>query len=298
MSGRLTGRVAFITGAARGQGRAHAIALAREGADVVCLDVPDSLQTLPYSPGTAEDLKETVAAVEALDRRAIAVHGDVRRQEDLDAVVERAVSELGRLDVVVANAGIWALAPAWEITEQQWAEMIDVVLSGPWRTMKAAAPHLLAQGSGSVILTSSVNGLEAGPGFAHYTAAKHGVIGLMKSLAVEMAPYGVRCNAICPGFVDTKMNDWQGSYDMMAGHPGGTPEDRAESARNWHALAGLGMLTPETISRAVVFLASDDAVDITGVALPVDGGHMVLPSFNTAPVREPLSWASRNSAAR
>jgi NAD(P)-dependent dehydrogenase (short-subunit alcohol dehydrogenase family) len=163
MSGRIAGRVAFITGAARGQGRAHAIALAREGADVVCLDVPNNLETLPYSPGTAEDLKETVAAVEALDRRAIAVHGDVRRQEDLDAAVERAISELGRLDIVVANAGIWGLTPAWEITEQQWVEMVDVVLSGPWRTVKAAAPHLLAQGSGSVILTSSVNGLEAGP---------------------------------------------------------------------------------------------------------------------------------------
>ena len=145
MTGRLEGRVAFITGAARGQGRAHAIALAREGADVVCLDVPDDLETLPYAPGTAEDLEQTVAAVEALDRRAIAVQGDVRRQEDLDAAVERTVSDLGRLDVVVANAGIWALTPAWEITEQQWAEMIDVVLSGPWRTVKAAAPHLLAR---------------------------------------------------------------------------------------------------------------------------------------------------------
>jgi NAD(P)-dependent dehydrogenase (short-subunit alcohol dehydrogenase family) len=144
----------------------------------------------------------------------------------------------------------------------------------------------------------SVNGLEAGPNFAHYTAAKHGVIGLMKSLAVEMAPYGVRCNAICPGFVDTRMNDWQGCYDMMAGHPGGTPEDRVESSRNWSALAGRAMLTPETISRAAVFLASDDAADITGVALPVDGGHMVLPSFNTAPVREPLSWSSTTSGTR
>jgi SDR family mycofactocin-dependent oxidoreductase len=291
MTGRLAGRVAFITGAARGQGREHAIALARAGADVVCLDVPDGIASLPYPPGTAEDLAETVAAVEALDRRAIAVHGDVRRQEDLDRAVERAVGDLGGLDIVVANAGIWALAPAWEITEQQWAEMVDVVLSGPWRTVKAAAPHLLARGSGSVVLTSSVNGLEAGPNYAHYTAAKHGVIGLMRSLAVEMAPYGVRCNAICPGFVDTRMNDWQGCYDMMAGHPGGTPQDRVESSRNWSALAGRAMLRPQSMSAAVVFLASDDAADITGVALPVDGGHMVLPGHNTAPVREPLPFA-------
>ena len=108
-------------------------------------------------------------------------------------------------------------------------EMVDVVLSGPWRTVKAAAPHLLARGSGSVILTSSVNGLEAGPNYAHHTPAEHGVIGLMKSLAVEMAPYGVRCNAICPGFVDTRMNDWQGCYDMRAGQPGGTPQDRRKA---------------------------------------------------------------------
>jgi SDR family mycofactocin-dependent oxidoreductase len=298
VTGRLAGRVALITGAARGQGREHAIALAGAGADVVCLDVPDTIESLPYAPGSAEDLAETVAAVEALDRRAIAVQGDVRRQEDLDLAVERAVRDLGGLDIVVANAGIWALAPAWEITELQWAEMVDVVLSGPWRTVKAAAPHLLAQGSGSVILTSSVNGLEAGPDYAHYTAAKHGVIGLMRSLAVEMAPYGVRCNAICPGFVDTKMNDWQGCYDMMAGHPGGTPEDREESSRHWSALAGRAMLRPKSMSGAVVFLASDDAADITGVALPVDGGHMVLPGFNSAPVREPLPFAPTTTDAR
>jgi SDR family mycofactocin-dependent oxidoreductase len=297
MADRLRGRVALITGAARGQGREHAIALAREGADVVCLDVPEDIESLPYSPGTAEDLAETVAAVEAQDRRAIAVHGDVRRQGDLDLAVERAVTDLGGLDIVVANAGIWALAPSWEITEQQWSEMIDVVLAGPWRTVKAAAPHLLAQGSGSVILTSSVNGLEAGAGYAHYTAAKHGVIGLMRSLAVEMAPYGVRCNAICPGFVDTRMNDWQGTYDMMAGHPGGTPEDRAEASRHWSALAGRAMLRPRSISGAVLFLASDDAADVTGVALPVDGGHMVLPGFNSSPVREPLPFPAATAGA-
>lgn len=298
MTGRLLGRVAFITGAARGQGREHAIALAKEGANLVCLDVPNTMESLLYPAGTAEELAETVAAVEALDRRAIAVHGDVRQQDDLDLAVERAISELGGLDIVVANAGIWAVAPVWEITEQQWSEMVDVVMSGPWRTVKAAAPHLLAQGSGSVILTASVNGLEAGPTFAHYTAAKHGVLGLMKSVAVEMAPYNVRCNAILPGIVDAKMNDWQGAYDMMAGHPGGTPEDRVEASRHGSALAGRGLLRPQSVSGAVVFLASDDAADITGVALPVDGGHLVLPSFNPSPARETLPFGSSASQAR
>jgi SDR family mycofactocin-dependent oxidoreductase len=281
----LTGQVAFVTGAARGQGRSHALALAAAGADIVAVDACADVETAPYPLATPADLESTVKEIEALDRRVVAVECDVRSSAGLDQAVERAVAELGRIDILVANAGIWALGKLWELTEQQWQEMLDINLTGAWRSVKAVVPTMIAQKSGAIVLTSSVNGFEAGPGMTHYVAAKHGVLGLMKNAAIELGPYNIRCNAICPGFVDTKMNEWQGAYDMMAGHEGGTPQDRVEAAYNWTALATRGALSPASISRSVVFLASDDARDITGVALSVDGGHAILPGLNTNPVR-------------
>lgn len=281
----LTGRVALITGAARGQGRAHALALARAGADVVLLDMCENLSSVPYELATAEDLKQTAADVEEFGVRAYATVCDVRDDSALARAVSDAADALGPVDILVANAGIWTLAPLWEITDDQWQQMLDVNLTGVWRTMKAVLPAMIARRSGSIILTSSTNGLEAGPGFAHYTAAKHGVLGLMKTAAVELGPHNIRCNAVCPGFVDSKMNDWQGAWDMMKGGPGGTHEDRGSAAYNWPALAGRSMIDPSAISAAVAWLASDAASEITGVALPIDAGHLVLPGFNHAPVR-------------
>lgn len=284
MSG-LSGRVALITGAARGQGRAHALALAKAGADVALLDMCEDLSSVPYALATQADLKQTVADVEALGGRVFATNCDVRDSAALQAAVEEANGALGPVDVLVANAGIWTLAPLWEITDDQWQQMLDVNLTGVWRTMKAVLPEMMARRSGSIVLTSSTNGFEAGPGFAHYTAAKHGVLGLMKTAAVELGPYNIRCNAVCPGFVDSKMNDWQGAWDMMKGGPGGTHEDRGSAAYNWPALAGRSMIDPSAISAAVAWLASDAAAEITGVALPIDAGHLVLPGFNHNPVR-------------
>ncbi|TQS43398.1 mycofactocin-coupled SDR family oxidoreductase [Cryptosporangium phraense] len=281
----LTGQVALVTGAARGQGRAHALALAAAGADVVVVDVCHDLELAPYPLSRPADLAETAEAVEALDRRVVTVEADVRSQADLDGAVQQALAEFGRLDVLVANAGIWALGALWELTENQWNDMIDVNLSGAWRSIKAVAPTMIAQGSGSIVVTSSVNGLEPGAGMGHYVAAKHGVIGLVRNAAIELGPHNVRCNAVCPGIVDTKMNDWPGSYDFIAGGTGGMPEDRERNAYHWSVLAGRGLLDPASISPAVVFLASDAARDITGVALPVDGGHGVLPGHNPSPVR-------------
>jgi SDR family mycofactocin-dependent oxidoreductase len=280
----LTGRVAFVTGAGRGQGRSHAVALAQAGADIVGVDICRSIDTVPYALSNPDDLKETAAQVEALDRNFLLAEGDVRSSADLEAAVSRAVEEFGGIDILVANAGIWALASLWEMSEEQWQDMIDVNLTGVWRTLRAVIPTMIRQQRGSIILTASVNGLEAGAGYAHYVAAKHGVVGLMRNTALELGPYGIRCNAVCPGFIDTAMNDWQGAHDMMAGQPGGTSEDRRVGAFGWSAIAGQGMLPASAISEAVVWLASDSASRVTGVALPVDSGHMVLPGFNSNPL--------------
>jgi SDR family mycofactocin-dependent oxidoreductase len=282
----LTGQVAFVTGAARGQGRSHALALAEAGADIIAVDACHDVETAPYALATPAELEATAKEIESLDRRVIPVMCDVRDSAGLDEAVARGVAELGRIDILVANAGIWALGRLWEITESQWQEMLDINLTGAWRSVKAVVPTMIEQKRGAIVLTSSVNGFEAGGGMTHYVAAKHGVLGLMRNAAVELGPYNIRCNAICPGIVDTKMNDWPGAYDMMAGHPGGTPQDRQQNAYGWSALAGRGLLSPSSMSRSVVFLASDDARDITGVALPVDGGHAVLPGSNPNPVRD------------
>jgi SDR family mycofactocin-dependent oxidoreductase len=281
----LTGQVALVTGAARGQGRSHALALAEAGADIIAVDICADVDTAPYPMAVPADLAATAKEIEQLDRRVLAVECDVRSSTGLDEAVARGLAQFGRIDILVANAGIWALGRLWEITEAQWQEMLDINLTGAWRSVKAVVPTMIEQKRGAIVLTSSVNGFEAGGGMTHYVAAKHGVLGLMKNAAIELGPYNIRCNAVCPGIVDSKMNDWQGAYDMMAGHEGGTPQDRAYNAYGWSVLAGRGLLAPSTISRAVVFLASDDARDITGVALPVDGGHAVLPGSNPDPVR-------------
>jgi SDR family mycofactocin-dependent oxidoreductase len=279
-----TSRVALVTGAGRGQGRSHALALARAGVDIVGFDICRSIDTVPYDMATLDDLKATATEVEKLGRRFVTVEGDVRSSDDLEGAVAQAKDEFGRIDVLVANAGIWALAPLWQMTEAQWQDMIDVNLSGVWRTLRAVIPTMISQQRGAIVLTASVNGLEAGAGYAHYVAAKHGVIGLMRNTALELGQFGIRCNAVCPGFVDTAMNDWQGAHDMMIGGPGGTPEDRRVGAFGWSAIAGQGMLPAEAISEAVVWLCSDSASRISGVALPVDSGHLILPGFNANPM--------------
>jgi NAD(P)-dependent dehydrogenase (short-subunit alcohol dehydrogenase family) len=197
--GLLDGKVALITGGARGQGRAHALTSAREGADVVLVDIADQLETVPYRMATPDDLAETVRQVEALDRRALAVPADVRDQGQLDEAVRRGIAELGKIDILIANAGIWTQGPFWELSEQSWDEMIGVNLTGVWKSAKAVAPHMIERQTGSIVITSSVNGLEPGMNYAHYVAAKHGVIGLMKNIALELAPTGCAATRSTPG---------------------------------------------------------------------------------------------------
>lgn len=286
---RMQNKAVLVTGAARGQGRAHALRLAQEGADVALLDIASEsdIGTLPYPLSTLDELKAATAEVEALGARAIAIQGDTRSQTDMDAAVERTIAEFGKLDVLVANAGIFTMSPFWETSEQEWQDQIDVNLTGNWRSARAVAPHMMERRSGSIVFTASANAIEAGTNYAHYTAAKHGVLGLMRTIAIELGPYGIRCNAVCPGFVDTRMTHWQGLYDMMAGRAKGegTPEDRIRAADHGSILPGHGLIAPGSISQAVLFLASDEAADVTGVALPVDAGRLTLPGFNPSPVR-------------
>jgi SDR family mycofactocin-dependent oxidoreductase len=279
--GLLDGKTAFITGAARGQGRAHAVALARAGASIVAVDIGHDLSSVPYRLGTREDLAETVAAVEAAGGEALAVLADVRSQAELDAAVSQGIERFGGIDVCVANAGILSVADFWALSEEQWSQMIDVNLGGPWRTAKAVAPHMMERRSGSIVIIASLNALEATSGLLHYTAAKHGGLGVMRTVALELAPYGVRCNAVCPGSTDTAMINWQGMYDRFAGHEGGGRADLERGAGFYHALAPAKVLPPEAIAEAVLWLASDLSAQVTGIYVPVDAGHLLLPGVNS-----------------
>ena len=283
--GRLDGKVAFITGAARGQGRAHALTLAREGADIIGVDVLRDIGTVPYGLSTQDELDATAAEVEELDRRALFLQGDVRRQGQLDEAVSRGLSEFGHIDILCANAGIYSQANFWELTDEQWQDMIDVNLTGVWRTSKAVAPHMIERRSGAIVLTASVNGFSPGYQLSHYVAAKHGVVGLMRNYAVELAPYDIRCNAVCPGVIDTRMVNNPPLYERMAGSAGATREEAFEAVRHFHLLHGRAMMPPETVSNAILWLVSDEAVNITGVALPVDAGHNVLDGYNPIPTK-------------
>jgi SDR family mycofactocin-dependent oxidoreductase len=280
----LAGKVALVTGAARGQGRAHSLRSAQAGADVIALDIPGPLDSLNYALATKSDLDETVRLIRAQGRRALGMAADVRSQEQLDEAVTAGIRELGKIDILVANAGIWAMSPFWKLSEHDWSEMIDVNLSGAWRSAKAVAPHMIERQTGSIVITASVLGLEAGINSAHYVAAKHGIVGLMKTIARELAPYGIRCNAICPGAVRTPMIDNQASWDVFAGGPGGTEQDMIRGGYHYHAMKDATVLPAEQIADAALYLNSDLAAAVTGVALPVDAGHLLLTGYNHAPV--------------
>jgi SDR family mycofactocin-dependent oxidoreductase len=279
MSTRLDGKVAFVTGAARGQGRSHAIELAREGADIIAIDIAHDLPELGlgYSLGSAEDLAETAAEVEKLDRRIVTAAVDVRDGDALTAALDAGVAELGRLDVVAANAGIAANKVAThEITDEAWEQMLAINLTGVWKTCKAAVPHLVAGGrGGSLILTSSMAGLRGYQGIGAYTAAKHGVVGLMRVLAAELAPHSIRVNSVHPTQVETPMLLNDATYKIFRPDlENPTLEDFIPATTSMHALP-VPWAEPLDISRSVVFLASEDARLITGQTLAIDAGLMV-----------------------
>jgi SDR family mycofactocin-dependent oxidoreductase len=267
-TGLLAGKVAFVTGAARGQGRSHAVRLAQEGADIIAVDVEGPVSSdNRYPPATPEDLQETVRLVEARDRRITARQADVRDSGALDAVLGEAVPELGnRLDVVVANAGISNWNRFWEMPDEQWQTMIDVNLTGVWRTLKAAVPFMLAAGNGgSIITVSSVAGIKSLPAQGHYSAAKHGVVGLTKTAAIELGAYGIRVNSIHPWGVNTPMGHDRTIFDLFAEHP-------SYAASFASILQEPQVAEPGDISDAVVWLASDLSRSVTAAQLPLDMG--------------------------
>jgi SDR family mycofactocin-dependent oxidoreductase len=272
--GRMDGRVALITGAARGQGRAHAITLAREGADIIATDIAGPVETVGYAPATPDDLADTVKAVEALDRRIVPFAADVRDFPALKEGVDASVAELGGLDVLVANAGILnAVRPSWELDEADWQTMLDVNLSGVWHATKAAVPHLIARGpGGSVVLISSTAGLRGIPNIAHYNAAKHGVPGLSRTLANELAPHRIRVNSVHPTNVRTTMIDNESSARIYRPDLDDPTFDDALPALAKINMWDVPYLEVEDVANAVLFLACEESRYVTGAALPVDLG--------------------------
>ncbi|BCI54377.1 putative short-chain type dehydrogenase/reductase [Mycolicibacterium litorale] len=274
MAGRVEGKVAFITGAARGQGRAHAVRLAQEGADIIAVDICKQIDSVRIPLSTPEDLAETADMVKNLDRRIYTAEVDTRDFDALKAAVDAGVEQLGRLDIIVANAGIGNGGETLDKTsEGDWEDMIDVNLGGVWKTVKAGVPHILAGGrGGSIILTSSVGGLKAYPHTGHYVAAKHGVVGLMRTFAVELGAQNIRVNSVHPTNVNTPLFMNEGTMKLFRPdleNPG--PDDMKVVGQLMHTLP-IGWVEPEDIANAVLFLASDEARYITGVTLPVDGG--------------------------
>jgi (+)-trans-carveol dehydrogenase len=273
---RVEGKTALITGAARGQGRSHAIRLAEEGADIIALDLCGPLSTVPYELASPADLQETVRLVEATGRRIYGTQADVRDFDELQHAIEQGVTELGGLDIVVANAGIMSFGAAEELTSESWSQMIDVNLTGVWHTAKAAIPHIRAGGNGgSMVLTSSAMGVRPAQNLIQYTAAKHGVIGVMRNLALELASERIRVNVIMPTCVDTDMIHNDACYELFGADVPKTERSRDSLSDRFASLNTMEIpwIEPIDVSNAVLWLSSDEARYVTGVALPIDGGQ-------------------------
>jgi SDR family mycofactocin-dependent oxidoreductase len=263
--GLLDGKVAFVTGAARGQGRSHAVRLAAEGADILAFDICKEAAPVNYKVATSDDLDETVELIKAVGGRVLPVIGDVRDSTSLDRAAADAVGEFGHIDVVVANAGILTWDRFWEISDEDWEATIDVNLTGVWRTMKAVTPLMIEGGiGGSIIATSSVAGIKSLPGQAHYSASKHGVVGLVKSAAIELGRYGIRVNSIHPWGVNTDMLIDPGISRILESDPAFLP--------SYSCMLENPVAEPSDISDAVLWLASDLSRFVTGAQIPIDMG--------------------------
>ena len=285
--GRLDGRVAFITGGARGQGRAIALRFAGEGADVIVCDACEE-GSAPYPLPTEADLKETAEGVRAAGRRCVAEVADVRSQEALDKVVEQGLAAFGRLDVACANAGIFWSASLCEMTEEVWETVIGVNLTGAWHTTKAVAPHMIARRSGSLIYTVSTNGWHGGYSYSAYTASKHGMAGLMKCAALELGRHNIRANSLLPGAVNSPMMVNPYLKAFVTGSADAADEQLDQQVRHNTILPGRRMLPPEAVADAALWLASDESRHVTGAEITVDAGHTTLPHYNWDPLDTPL----------
>ncbi|MGX7727730.1 MULTISPECIES: mycofactocin-coupled SDR family oxidoreductase [unclassified Rhodococcus (in: high G+C Gram-positive bacteria)] len=271
---RLEGKVALITGAARGQGRSHALGLAKEGADIIAIDIADQIGSVPYPMASLEDLKETARLVEELGRRVVTAQADVRNLQQMQAAVADGLAEFGKIDIVCANAGIISANKVLDLTEEQWNDMIDTNLTGVFHTVKAAVPNMVERGEGgSVIFTGSTSSLSGYPNVGHYVTAKHGIVGLMHTLANELGPKGIRVNAVHPTNVNTKLLQNETFYGLFRPdleHP--TLEDSRDAFATMHSLPNIPWVEPIDITNAIIFLASDESRYITGINLPIDAG--------------------------
>ena len=268
---RCQGKVAFITGAGRGQGRSHAVRLAEEGADLILCDVPGAVEGNMVPPAAEGDLEETVAAVKQVrsDTRMLMRHADVRDPAALDDLAAEGVDELGKIDVVVANAGILNWGEFLDYSTETFQQTLDVNLTGVFNTCKATVPHIIAGGNGgSIIITSSAAGIKGQP-FTHgYTSAKHGLVGLMRGLANELGHLSIRVNSIHPTGVETKMTEASGLMDVITKYA----ETMGPLFMN---TLPVGMVDPVDISNAVVYLASDESRYVTGLELKIDAGMSI-----------------------
>ena len=267
-SGALQGRVAFITGAARGQGRAHAIRLAREGVDIIALDICAPVSdSITYPAATPEELAETARAVEAEGRKILAREVDIRDDAALRQLVAEGVEQFGRLDILVANAGVLSWGRVWELTDEQWDAVIGVNLSGTWRTLRAVIPAMIEAGNGgSIVVVSSVAGVKATPGNGHYSASKHGLVGLTNALAIELGEFGIRVNSIHPYSVDTPMIEPDLMLQVFAEHP------QYVHSFGPMPLQPNAFMTANEVADVVVWLAGDGSGTLTGAQIPVDKG--------------------------
>lgn len=260
--GALDGRVALITGGARGQGRAHAVALAAEGADIVAADAPGPMAGLTYPLGTEDDLRETAKLVEELGRRCLPISVDVRDSAQVHAAVQQTVTDLGSLDIVVANAGIVSTGPLHEVSDEMWQQLVGTNLTGVFHTLRAAIPVMRSQNFGRVVVTSSMGGRMGIPDLAAYNATKWGIIGLAKSVALEVAKNGITVNVVCPTTTQTPMVQPAGGDDV--------PDDLVRRMMKANPIPQ-PWLQPEDVSRGVVYLVTDPGV-ITGSVLEIGLG--------------------------
>ncbi|GAY11621.1 3-oxoacyl-[acyl-carrier protein] reductase [Pseudonocardia sp. N23] len=264
----LLGKVALVSGAGRGQGRSHALRLAQEGADVILIDICADISTIGYPMATEDELRETARMVRRLDRRAVIGVADVRKPEEVAAAVDRGLAELGHVDIVVANAGVLSYGFAWELSEQAWDDTVNTNLKGVWSLAKAAIPAMIERGAGgSIVITSSSAGLRGAPLMAHYVAAKHGLVGLARALAIELGEHGIRVNTVHPMGVDSSMSRDPQVAELFAKYP------QLFGPLGESLLPKQGSLQPEEVSEIVAFLASDAARNVTGIQFPVDRGQ-------------------------
>jgi (+)-trans-carveol dehydrogenase len=272
------GRTALVTGAARGQGRSHAVRLAQEGANVAVLDICRDLESPAYPGATESDLAETVKAIEHAGRTAFARAADVRDPEELQRFVDEAVDALGPIDIVSVNAGIFGPGSmTWDVDPKQWREVIDVNLTGSFNTARAVVPQMLhADNGGSIIFTSSALGIRAVENCSDYVASKAGVIGLMKTLALELGRHKIRVNAVCPTMVGSDMIWNDRLYELFRPDLEHPSLADVEPALRANTLLDTPWVETGDVSEAIVWLASDAARYVTGVVLPVDAGTSLL----------------------